>query len=96
MQHTAQRRDRGRVGALRTDQEENPKKLVRTIADPKSPFLGSWTYELEPLDGDKTRLTITERGTVKPPLFRLIGKMTNMTTSTIDRYQSDLAKKLKP
>jgi len=45
-----------------------PRRLVKEIL-PGGPFYGSWTWELAP-DGDGTRLTITERGTVPNPLFR--------------------------
>lgn len=41
------------------------------------PFGGTWTYELEPWSADGrtgTRLTITERGRVKPPVFRFLSK----------------------
>lgn len=50
---------------------EEQRRLVRTIADPNLPFGGTWTFELVPEDG-QTRLTITERGTVGNPLFRVV------------------------
>ncbi len=46
---------------------EPPAKL-ETFVDGGS-FQGTWTYELEPADG-RTRLTVTERGTVGNPFFR--------------------------
>ena len=47
---------------------EPNRKLVKEIL-PGGAFYGSWTWELAP-EGEATRLTITERGTVENPLFR--------------------------
>lgn len=54
--------------------EEVPgKRLVRKIASDELPFGGTWTFELEALGPDLTRLTVREDGFVKPPMFRAIG-----------------------
>lgn len=69
----------------------SPTRLVGRIADPKLPFGGTWTYELTPVDGGCT-LTITERGEVYNPIFRLVSRFMNQT-ATIEEYLTYLARK---
>jgi uncharacterized protein YndB with AHSA1/START domain len=45
-----------------------PRRLVKEIL-PGGAFSGSWTWELTPA-GERTRLAITEQGTVENPFFR--------------------------
>ncbi|RMG42697.1 MAG: SRPBCC family protein [Acidobacteria bacterium] len=55
--------------------EEPPLRLVTRIPeDAGLGFSGSWTYELA-ADGEGTVLTITERGRVSNPLFRLLVRL---------------------
>lgn len=68
------------------------RKLVARIADPKLPFGGTWTYELEPADGG-TILRITERGEVRNPVFRFVARFLLGYNATIERYLNDLGKK---
>jgi len=75
---------RGDSMPLETLEAIPPKKLIRKIADPKMPFGGTWTYEFTP-DGTGTRLTITERGEVYNPIFRVVSRFTDMR-STIDQF----------
>lgn len=70
------------------------KRIVNRIADPKLPFGGSWTYELAP-EGDATALTITENGEVYNPLFRFVSRFIIGHSATIEKYQRDLAARLK-
>jgi len=67
-----------------------PERRVTRIADDKLPFGGRWIYELVP-DGDGTRLTITEDGFIKNPVFRFLSKTVFSTTSTIEKFLHDLA-----
>lgn len=67
-------------------------KLVRRIADPKLPFGGTWMYEIRPADGGSA-VTITERGEVKNPIFRLMSRMMDRR-ATMDAYLRALAKEL--
>ena len=68
-----------------------PRKIVREIL-PSGPFSGSWTLELAP-DGEGTRLTITEQGTVANPFFR--GMMVfHDNYKTMTRYATALARRL--
>jgi hypothetical protein len=66
-----------------------PKRIVNRIADPKLPFGGRWTYEVEP-NGSGSELTITENGEVYNPLFRFVSKFIMGHTATIEKYQRDL------
>lgn len=69
-----------------------PSKLISTIADDALPFGGTWTWELAPTD-EGCALTITERGFVKPALFRVIGGLFIGHDATINKTLRDLAKK---
>ena len=64
-------------------------RIVNRIADPKLPFGGSWTYQIEPI-GSGTELTITENGEVYNPLFRFVSRFIMGHTATIEKYQRDL------
>lgn len=48
-------------------------RLITRIADPKSPFGGTWTWLIEPIGG-ASQVTIIEEGTIKNPLFRFLAK----------------------
>jgi len=81
---------RGMPMTLQTMEADQPRRLVRRIADPKLPFGGRWIYELEPADGG-CRLTITEQGEVYNPVFRFISRCFIDMASTIAGYQKNLA-----
>jgi hypothetical protein len=70
-------------------EERAPERRVTRIADDKLPFGGRWIYELEPA-GDGTKLTITEDGFVKNPIFRFLSKTVFSTTATIEKFLADL------
>jgi len=69
-----------------------PQHLVTRIADPELPFGGTWTYEIAPAEGGAT-LRITERGEVRPALFRFMARFIFGYTSTIETYLNDLGRK---
>jgi hypothetical protein len=73
---------------------EPQKTRVVRIADKNLPFGGTWTYELEPSGPDQTKLTITERGTTGPAIWRFIGHYMMGEDSQIKTYESDLLKAL--
>ena len=52
-------------------------------------YSGTWTFDIKPTPSG-SRLTITERGRVFNPLFRLIGKYVIGYDRTIRNYQRDL------
>ena len=60
-----------------------PSHLVTRTDDPSLPFGGTWTYDLVPR-GSGTAVTITERGEVYNPLFRLMSRFVFGHTATVD------------
>ena len=86
VEHTGQGKVRMQVESLAPE-----RSMVVRIADPSLPFAGSWTFELA-AKGEGTELTITERGTVKNPLFRLMAKLFFDPGAGANRYLVDLAK----
>lgn len=70
---------------------ETNRKLVKEIL-PSGPFHGSWTWELA-AEGEATRLTITERGTVDNPLFRAM-MIFNDNQKTMRQYGAALGRRL--
>jgi uncharacterized protein YndB with AHSA1/START domain len=72
---------------------EPPRFLALTIADPDLPFGGTWEYALVPERGG-TRLTVTERGTIKNPLFRFLARFAIGYRSTVNGYLTGLEKRL--
>jgi uncharacterized protein YndB with AHSA1/START domain len=61
-------------------------RLVTRIADDSLPFGGTWTYELSPAPASGTDVVITERGEVKPALFRALSQYVFTHHRTIDQY----------
>ena len=51
---------------------EPPSRVVRTITDDSAFFSGSWDHVLEDLGGGRTRLTVTENGSVKHAIPRAV------------------------
>ncbi len=74
--------------------EERPlERRVTRIADDTLPFGGRWIYELFPV-GAGTRLTITEDGFIKNPMFRFLAATVFSTTSTMEHFLDDLGRHL--
>jgi uncharacterized protein YndB with AHSA1/START domain len=70
--------------------EERPPELrITRIADDNLPFGGRWIYELTP-DGAGTRLTITEDGFIKNPVFRFLARTVFSTSATMEAFLRDL------
>jgi hypothetical protein len=69
-----------------------PKRLVTRIVD-GLPFGGTWTFEVAP-EGSGSRLTITERGEVYNPIFRLMSRYVFGHTATMDRFLAALKTRL--
>lgn len=66
---------RGHEVAFRTKLEKAPARLVREIAGDNLPFGGTWSFELADGAAGRTRLTLTEDGFIKPPIFRGIARL---------------------
>jgi uncharacterized protein YndB with AHSA1/START domain len=60
-----------------------PRLFVSRIADPDLPFGGVWTFDLSP-EGSGTRVTITERGEVRNPIFRFLSRYVFSQSATIE------------
>jgi hypothetical protein len=56
---------------LETTINQAPVRMVRTLADDRQMFTGSWEYVVLP-DGEGTKLQLTERGRVKGAMARAI------------------------
>ena len=79
--------------AFRTKEEQAPVKLVREIMGDDLPFGGTWTMELAE-EGGQTRLTVTEDGFVKPPLFRAIMQYFIGPEKTMKDFTTNLAQRV--
>jgi len=77
---------------LETTEMDAPRRLVRTITDPKLPFGGRWIYDVAPEPGG-SRLTITEEGEVYNPIFRFVSHYFMDTAGTIEGYLTALSAK---
>lgn len=74
--------------------QDAPIRQVVRVVDDDQPFGGIWTWDLEPRTEGGTRLTITEAGFIKSPIFRTMGALFFSPTDTIDQYLRDLARQL--
>lgn len=72
--------------------DEPPARRVVRIADDTLPFGGTWTYVLAG-DGDGTRLTITENGEVRNPLFRFLARYVFGHGGTMEGYLRALGRR---
>jgi uncharacterized protein YndB with AHSA1/START domain len=77
----------------RVEAIDPPRRLVVRIANTDLPFGGTWTYEVAPLPGGATALTITERGEVYNLVFRFMSRIVFSQHATIDTYLRALGTK---
>jgi uncharacterized protein YndB with AHSA1/START domain len=70
-----------------------PSRQVTRIADPHMPFGGTWTWEVVAAAGGGSSITITERGEIGNPFFRVMSVMSDKR-ATMDRYLTDLGKQV--
>ena len=68
-----------------------PHRLVSQIVDNKS-FGGTWTYEITPTAGG-CEFTITERGEIYNPIFRVFARFVFSYTATMETYLKQLGAK---
>lgn len=69
-----------------------PRRLVTRIDDEGQPFGGTWTFDIEPV-ADGCRLTITEAGFIKNPVFRALARFVFGYHATQETYLRSLAAK---
>jgi len=70
-----------------------PGRMITRIADDQLPFGGRWIYVVA-ADGTGTRLTITEDGIVRNPVFRFLSRYVFGHTKTLETFLHDLGKHL--
>jgi hypothetical protein len=73
------------------EEDDPPRRMVTRILDEGQGFGGSWVFELEPREGG-TRVTLTERGEVYSPFFRVMSRVVFGHYATLEAYATDLAK----
>jgi hypothetical protein len=69
-------------------EQDAPRLLVTKIVG-QSAYGGTWTFEIAPDGHEASTVTITERGEVYNPLFRLVSRVIG-PTRTIDGYLAKL------
>jgi len=82
----------GRSIPYEVDEWNPPSRLIARIADPKLPFGGTWTYEIQP-SGAGSIVRITEHGEIYNLLFRFVSRFFMGYTSTMDSYLKALGSK---
>jgi uncharacterized protein YndB with AHSA1/START domain len=75
--------------AMEQVERQPPHRLVTRIADPDLPFGGTWTFELAPAEHG-TRLTITERGEIRNPIFRAVARFVFGYGATMETFLNEL------
>jgi len=70
-----------------------PRRMTARITSDDLPYGGQWEFSLVP-SSEGTELSITERGFVKPALFRLMARYIFGFTSTLEGYHRALGAKL--
>jgi uncharacterized protein YndB with AHSA1/START domain len=75
------------------EEETPPERLVGRIADEGLGYGGSWTWELS-REGARTRVTITERGFVTNPVFRVLARFVFGYEKTMAVYLEDLRRRM--
>lgn len=74
-----------------TTESLSPTHLVRAMqTSDKMPFVGTWTYEITPVENG-TKVTLTEVSEIKKPLFRLMVRLFG-ATKYMDAHLVDLAR----
>ncbi len=78
--------------AYRVKEERVGERLVMEIADDNLPYGGTWTFEFG-RTGNGATVRITERGFVKPALFRFLARFVFGYTTSLEQYLRALGKK---
>jgi uncharacterized protein YndB with AHSA1/START domain len=84
---------RGYSLQLETLEASPPHKLIQGLADDNGPFSGEWDFTFEPA-GDGCKVTLTERGQIPNPFFRVMFWTFMTPTFYLEMYLRALAKKL--
>jgi len=81
---------KGWAGDAKTEvvEQDAPRLLVRKIVG-ESAYGGTWTFEIAPEGHEASTVTITERGEVYNPIFRVVSRVIG-PTRTIEGYLAKL------
>ena len=75
-------------------ESEPPRRLVTRIdASEDAAFGGMWTYEITPVPGEGTRISVTEAGWIGNPIFRFLSRFVFGYYGTLDGYLKALGKR---
>ena len=90
-------RESSTTGTMEFEQvaAQPPRRVqARILGAKEQGFGGSWTWDLAARPGGGTILTVTERGEVYNPLFRLLSRYFISPYASLERYARDLASRL--
>jgi len=78
---------KGWAGAAKTEivEQDEPRVLVTKIVG-ESAYGGTWTFEIAPDGHDASTVTITERGEVYNPAFRVLSRFVFGQTRSLETY----------
>ena len=71
-----------------------PGRLVHRIADERLPFGGRWIIQVTPEGEGATRVTVTEDGVIRNPIFRVLSRTVYSLTATQEAWLRDLGRAL--
>ena len=82
---------KGWAGDARTEvvEQDEPRHLVTKIVG-ESAYGGTWTFEIAPEGNEASTVTITERGEVYNPVFRVLSRYVFGQTRSLDAYLAKL------
>jgi uncharacterized protein YndB with AHSA1/START domain len=84
---------RGYAMLLETLQAQPGQRLLQRIADDHGPFSGEWDFTFEPV-ADGCKVTLTERGEIPNPFFRVMFWTFMTPTFYLDMYLQALARRV--
>ena len=86
---------KGWAGDTKTEvvEQDEPRLLVTKIVG-ESAYGGTWTFEIAPEGHDASTVTITERGEVYNPAFRVLSRYVFGQTRSIESYLVKLERAL--
>lgn len=75
-------------------ESDPPRRLVTKIgAGEGAAFGGTWTYEITPVSGEGTRISVTEAGWISNPIFRFLSRFVFGYYGSLDGYLKALGKR---
>lgn len=86
---------KGWAGDVQTEvvEQDEPRLLTTKIVG-ESAYGGTWTFEIAPEGHDASNVTITERGEVYNPVFRVLSRHVFGPTRSIKTYLAKLERAL--